>query len=168
MAAYTKTIEAGPPTSGFYQVGDTCTDVNDTVWQCVFAGAPGLWAQMTVVKEVVTGGWQPTLIDGPIFTANRAFKVKNIIVRVAQIGSDAGAVTLVIKKAPSGTAPSAGTALHTGSVDLKAGANNNQTLTLSATPADLLLAAGDSICFDLTGVLTAAFGNVSIEIEQRS
>ena len=81
------------------------------------------------------------------------------------VGSDGSAVTAVIKKAPSGTAIASGTALHTGSADLKGTINTNQALTLSATPADLVLAAGDAVGIDCTGTMTAARGVVTVTLE---
>ncbi len=68
-----------------------------------------------------------------------------------------------VKKAPSGTAPASGTSLHaSGSLDLKGTVNVDQAATLSATAADLLLAAGDALCLDVTGTTTAARGCVTV------
>ena len=102
--------------------------------------------------------------DGFAFVANRAYTVKAIRVRPLVAGTDGGAVTLVVKKAPSGTAIAAGTALHTGTANLKGTINANQSLTLSVTASDLAIAAGDCIGIDVTGVTTAAVGVVSIEL----
>ena len=67
-----------------------------------------------------------------------------------------------IRKVTSGTAITAGQLLHTGTYNLKGTANTVQSLTLSSTDADLLLAAGDSIAIDFTGTLTDATGVVSV------
>lgn len=103
--------------------------------------------------------------DLAFFVADRAYKVKSIKVRPRVVGSDAGAVTAEVRKAASGTAPSAGTILHTGTANLKATVDTDQTLTLTATAADLLLAAGDALCLDPTGTTTAATGVVSVALE---
>ena len=103
-------------------------------------------------------------VSGPVFIANRPCTIKAITIRPLVAGTDAGAVTLVVRKAPSGTAITAGTALHSGSANLKGAVDVNQILTLSATPADIAIAVGDAIGFHVTGVTTAATGVVSIEI----
>ena len=79
--------------------------------------------------------------------------------------ADGGAVTALVKKAPSGTAPASGTSLHaSGSLDLKGTVNTDQAATLSATAADLLLAAGDALCLDVTGTTTAARGCITVTL----
>lgn len=88
--------------------------------------------------------------------------VKQIIGRVTVAGSDAGAVTAQIFAAPSGTALSAGTLLHTGSFNLKGTANANQVLSIAATGVDL--AAGSVIGIVFTGVLTAATGVITVSL----
>lgn len=101
-------------------------------------------------------------VDKTFFTAVRAYRVIGIIARVEAAGTDASAVTAVIKKAPSGTAIASGTALHSGTFNLKGTAATNQTLTLSTTSSDLDIAAGDSIGIDFTGTLTSATGIVTV------
>lgn len=106
-------------------------------------------------------------VDVVYFTATRALKVVGVVVRVTTAGTDAGAVTLTIRKVPSGTAITSGTALHSGTANLKGTINTNQTLTLSTTPSDLFLAPGDSIAADFTGVLTAATGAITVAMVPR-
>lgn len=113
---------------------------------------------------VVSGHWDPNATDRPFFIANRAYTVKSITANVEVAGTDAGAVTAAIKKAPSGTDIAAGTALHTGTVNLKGTVDTNQSMTLEAA-ANLAIAAGDRIGFDFTGVMTAAVGAVSVSLE---
>ena len=110
--------------------------------------------------------WSATglAVDSSFFVAIVTFEVVGITARVDVAGTDAGAVTAQIRKAPSGTAVASGTLLHTGTINLKGTANTNQTLTLSATPSDLQLAVGDCIGFDLTGVSTAAVGCVTVRL----
>lgn len=106
--------------------------------------------------------WNVPNADSSFFVADRPFRVKAIRARVDTAGTDASAVTGAIRKAPSGTAIASGTALHSGTINLKGTAATNQTLTLSTTSADLEIAAGDCIGFDLTGVGTAAVGSVTV------
>ena len=106
--------------------------------------------------------WNAASVDTVFYVATRAARVEAIMTRVTVAGTDAGAVTAVIRKVPSGTAISAGTLLHTGTINLKGTANTNQQLTLSTTATDLLLAAGDAVAINFTGVLTAATGQVTV------
>lgn len=102
--------------------------------------------------------------DGAFWIADRPYIVRAITVRPRVVGSDGGAVTAQIRKAPSGTAPSAGTVLHTGTADLKAAVDTDQALALSATLTDLVIAKGDALCLDATGVTTAATGCVTVNL----
>ncbi len=106
--------------------------------------------------------WLATSVDKVAFVATRAYTVKAITARVEVAGTDAGAVTAAVKKAASATAITAGTALHSGTINLKGAAATNQSLTLSTTDTDLDIAAGDVIGVDFTGVLTAATGVVTV------
>jgi hypothetical protein len=101
-------------------------------------------------------------IDKTCFVATRKYVVKAISGSPTVAGSDGGAVTAAIKKASGTTAIASGTALHSGSYNLKGTANTVQNLTLSTTGSDLQIAAGDRIGIDFTGTLTAAVGTVSV------
>lgn len=101
-------------------------------------------------------------VDKTCFLATRAYVVQGIRGRPTVAGTDAGAVTAVIKKAASGTAITAGTALHSGTYNLKGTADTNQTLALSTTASDVEIAAGTVIGIDFTGTFTAATGVVSV------
>lgn len=109
----------------------------------------------------VTFGWNAPA-DTTFFTADRAYKVVKVTTRVDTAGTDGGAVTAAVKKAPSGTALASGTALHASTINLKGTAATNQSLTLSSTLTDLDIAAGDSIGLDVTGTPTAAVGSVTV------
>lgn len=112
----------------------------------------------------VTLNYTASLVTQTIFTASRRCKVKAINGRVRVAGTDAGAVSIAFFKAATTVAVGSGTALHTGSFNLKGTADANQTLTLATNTPDLILAAGDSIGYVLTGTATAAVGNVTIHI----
>ena len=111
----------------------------------------------------VTLSYIATTVDCTLFTADRPYVVKAIRGRVDVAGTG-GACTATIRKVPSGTALTSGTALHTGSFNLVGTAATQQALTLSTTASDLLLAAGDSICYDLTGTATSAVGAISVTL----
>jgi len=110
------------------------------------------------------GEWDPGSVDKRIFVAQRSVIVTGITARVTVAGTDGGAVSLQIRKVPNGTTITAGTLLHTSSVDLKGSANVNQVLSLSSTVSDLILDAGDSLALDFTGVLTSATGGVTVSM----
>lgn len=115
----------------------------------------------------VTGEYVAASVDKSFFVADRSYTVMGIRGRVTAAGTDAGAVTAAIKKAPSGTAIASGTALHSGTMNLKGTPDTNQTLTLSTTASDLNIAPGDCIGFDFTGTLTAATGSVTVMLAPR-
>lgn len=102
-----------------------------------------------------------TEADGPIFTAPRACRLVKAMCRV--LGTAASA-TINLKKAPSATAAASGTALLSAAFAADATTNTNATGALTATAADLSLAAGDSICLDVTGTLTSGTGVITLEL----
>ena len=103
-------------------------------------------------------------VDEAVFVADRPFVVIGIRCFLTTAGTDAGAATAVIRKVPSGVAIASGTLLHTGSLNLKGTAVTTQTLTVSTTASDLLMAAGDALAIDFTGVLTSVAGAVTISL----
>lgn len=103
--------------------------------------------------------------DQAFWIADRPYIVRGITARPRVVGSDGGAVTAEIRRAPSGTAPSAGTILHTGTIDLKATVDTDQVLTLHGTIANLIVAKGDALCLDPTGTTTAATGTIAVYLQ---
>lgn len=108
--------------------------------------------------------WLATSVDKRFFTATRPYIVKAISATVTVAGTDASAVTATIRKVPSGTAITSGTALHSSTVNLKGTADTKQNLTLSTTASALAIAAGDSLAIDFTGTLTSATGTVTVSL----
>ena len=106
-------------------------------------------------------------VDKAFFLATRAMRVKYIVARPTVAGTDGGAVTAVVRKVPDATAITSGTALHSGTFNLKGTANTNQVLTLSTTSSDLDLAAGDALAIDFTGTLTSATGAIIVGLAPR-
>ena len=110
---------------------------------------------------VVSHTFPATPVDAVIWVAPFACTVTAISFR--PLATAAGA-TLVVKKAPSGTAIASGTALHSNNFTLDGTANTNQAGTLSATAADRDLAAGDALGIDVTGTTTNATGTVTVTL----
>jgi hypothetical protein len=69
-----------------------------------------------------------------------------------------------MKKASGTTAIASGTALHSGTYNLKGTADTVQNLTLSTTASVLAIAAGDRIGVDFAGTLTAAVGTITVTL----
>jgi len=111
----------------------------------------------------VTINYTASTVDCTFFVADRAYVVKAIRGRVDVAGTG-GACTAQIRKTPTATAPASGTVLHTGSHNLVGTANANQSLTLSTTASDLLLAVGDALSYDLTGTATSAVGSITVHL----
>jgi hypothetical protein len=111
----------------------------------------------------VAFNYVPSSLNTSFFVASRAYRVKSITWRVDAVGTDAGAVTALVKKAASGAAISAGTDISSTSFNLKTGANTNQPGTLAAA-ADLEIAAGTAIGVSFTGTLTSATGSVTVTL----
>lgn len=103
-------------------------------------------------------------VDSTFFVATRAVRVEAIIGKPTVAGTDGGAVTAVVRKVPDATAITSGTALHSSTFNLKGTAVTNQTLTLSTTASELLLAAGDALAVDFTGTLTSATGVITVAL----
>ena len=104
----------------------------------------------------------PASVNTPFFVASRSMRVKAINLRLEAAGTDVGAVTAIVRKAASGVAITAGTALHTGTANIKGAAATNQSLVLSATDGDLTIPAGTCVGINFTGVMTAASGCVTL------
>lgn len=98
-----------------------------------------------------------------VFTADQTYTVKSI--RVTPDVAQGAALTATLNKAIGTAAPATGTTLlHTGSANLNATAHTVQTLTLTATTADLALAVGDRIGLVLSGALSTGSANVTIRL----
>lgn len=97
-----------------------------------------------------------------MFVAPRRMVLKSITFRPDVAGTDAGAVTATVYRAPSGTAIGSGTALHTGTANIKGTAATNQSLTLATNAATLDIPAGTAVGVVFTGVMTSAVGSVTL------
>lgn len=92
-----------------------------------------------------------------LINAGRALVVDSIIGRPFVAGTG-GAATAAVWKAPSGTAPISGTALHSGTFNMVGTINTDQALTLT----NLTVAAGESVWAVFTGTATSAMGSIAI------
>lgn len=98
------------------------------------------------------------------FVAHRRYIVHDVSVWPAVAGTDAGAVNVSVKVAPSGTAVNSGVKVHQSTGDLKGTANTVQQLQLANNVADRILAAGSGIGLDFSGVKTSIVGTVSVTL----
>lgn len=129
--------------------------------------SPTYQSARTATRQTASYQWNAVnlALSGVFFVADRAYRVTAIRRRVDVAGTSVSAVTVVVRKVAAAAAVSAGTALHTGTIDLKAAASSVASLTLSSTAADLLLAAGDALALDLTGTPTLAQGVVTVVLQ---
>lgn len=96
--------------------------------------------------------------SAPFFIAQRDYYLISVTERHEVAGSDPGAVTVMLKKVASGTAPASGTDMLTAGISLKATANTNQEGTLVTTAGGLTIPRGTALSFVLTGTPTAVQG----------
>lgn len=93
-----------------------------------------------------------------------ACKIVSVTERHDTAGNDGSAVTIMVKKTPSGTAKASGTDCLAAGISLKATADTNQTPALHATAGNYTFAAGDSVSLVLTGTATAVVG-VGVQVQ---
>lgn len=104
-------------------------------------------------------------VDKHVFIAPRAIKITAIKEIHSVVGSTSAVVD--VRKITDTSAPGAAASstvkefLQT-AFDLTATANTTQTGTLSATAADITLAAGDKIAFNFGGTITGLVGVVTV------
>lgn len=122
-------------------------------------------------KQVLTRNYNASSVDEYVFIADRPYEVVGIKQLGSVAGSDGSAVTLDVRKiTAAGTdlpGAAAGTTvkeLLTAAFDLKATAGTVVAGTLTATAADRKLAIGDKLAFNFIGTMTAAVGNIAIEL----
>ena len=130
-------------------------------------GAEGVQLEASEPVHVSFNYGLNTLITTPFYVAPRPMRVVAITGRVLVKGSDGGGTTIVLNKAPSATALSGGTALHTSSINIGTTATNDSNfaaVALSVTAAACSLAKGDCVGLVLTGVSTAAVGVITLEL----
>lgn len=111
-----------------------------------------------VIEVSFVGQTTEAATDRAFFIANRAYQVTAI--RQVHSVAAGGASTLQVTKDTGTTAPGAGSDLLSSAFDLNATANTVQTGALTATTADLLLAAGDRLSIDFANTIQSTAGLV--------
>jgi hypothetical protein len=106
-------------------------------------------------------------VDDWVFIADRAYTVVSIKEVHSVAGNDASAVTLDVRKVTDASAPGAAASstvkeLLSSALNLKSTANTVVTGSLTATAADLDLAAGDKIGLNFAGTLTSLAGGLLV------
>ena len=107
-------------------------------------------------------GPHATVTEYDLMIAHRALQVTGI--QVVPSTLQGGALTATVVKATGTATPvKTTTPMHTAdAIDLNAGAYTLQTITLTATGADLILAAGERISIDYSAALTAGHAIITI------
>lgn len=101
-----------------------------------------------------------------LLVAREAYRVLNIDY-TPDIAQGGALTATVVKATGTATPASATTPMHAAAgIDLNGAAHTKQAMTLSATTADLILAAGDRIGIVLSGAMTVGSGNVSIRMKR--
>ena len=107
----------------------------------------------------------------PFFIADRPYEVLWSMERHETAGTSGSAVTVMLKKVPSGTAPASGVDVWTAGLSLKATINTNQQAVISQNRTTAIynrrLSRGDSLSLVTTGTLTAVAG-VTVSVLLRS
>ena len=111
-----------------------------------------------VIEVSFVGQTTEAATDRAFFIANRAYQVTAI--RQVHSVAAGGASTLQVTKDTGTTAPGAGSDLLSSAFDLNATANTVQTGALTATTADLQLAAGDRLSLDFANTIQSTAGLV--------
>lgn len=113
-----------------------------------------------IVPVSYVGQTTEAATDRVFFIANRAYQV--VAIRQVHSVAAGGASKLQVTKDTGTNAPGAGNDLLTNNTntgfDLNATANTVQTGTLTATAADLLLAAGDRLALDFANTIQSTAG----------
>lgn len=106
-----------------------------------------------------------TVTEYDLAVIKRAIQVVSIDVVPSTL--QGGALTATIVKASGTSAPANGTTpLHTAnSINLNTGAYTNQSVTLTATTADLIFAAGDRLGIDFSAAYTAGHAALTVGVK---
>lgn len=114
------------------------------------------------IEVVFHGQAAGAMVDQSFFVANQAYQVTKVKFVSAVAESTAGTLLAQLVKDTGTDAPGAGTDLLTNNTntgfDCKATANTVQAGTLTATGADLQLAAGDRLSVDFSAAATELVG----------
>lgn len=162
--AASATVYLGAPTN-FYQsevtVGATCTAANESFTPRivlptgnVFTCTGGVWNRaghdVGAVQAVFSqGGTAADALDTVFFVADRDYVVSKITAAWG-VAESTGSMDIMVEKLTGTTACASGTDLQASAIAGTGAANTVNTATLTATSANLLVAAGNRLCVDLT------------------
>lgn len=106
-----------------------------------------------------------TVTEYDLAVAKRAFQVVSIDCVPSTL--QGGALTATVVKATGTAAPANGTTpLHTANaINLNTGAYTNQSITLTATTADLIFAAGDRLGIDFSAAYSTGHAALTIGVK---
>jgi hypothetical protein len=145
--------------SGWEQTGSTPSTL-------AVADADGLTVNGVIVPAIQYMNFQlkpfATVTEYDLAVIKRALQVVSIDVVPSTL--QGGALTATIVKAASTDTPvKTTTPLHTAdSINLNTGAYTNQSVTLTATAADLVFAAGNRLAIDFSAAYTAGHAALTI------
>jgi hypothetical protein len=101
-------------------------------------------------------------VDQNVFICDRPYVLEYVAESHATAGTDAGAVTLVVRKCTGTQAVTSGTSLQVTSIDLKGTANTVQVRSVPngglVAEATRTFTTGDRVALDFTGTITALAG----------
>lgn len=104
-------------------------------------------------------------VDQVIYVATRECTVQSVRAIPVVAGTDGSAVTCTVMRCQGTEAPSAGDdLLGATKIDLKGTVDTLQSPALTATTANLTLAAGNRLAIDVTGTPTAVVCFVQVEL----
>ena len=124
------------------------------VYTCAGSALGAYWQKIgadlgTVTQQFVQGGVAANAVDTAFFIADRTYVVTKIQA-VWAVAESTGSMDIMVEKLTGTTACASGTDLQTAAIAGTGAAQTVATATLTATPANLLVAAGDRLCVDLT------------------
>ena len=124
-------------------------------------GPQGHFASVSVVQGAGTAVDQAFFVDT---RKEQTYEVQAIRIRASTLSSASETVT--VRKVPSGTAISSGTALHTAVNVSSAGltVNTDEDVTLSTTAGALYLGQGDTLALDFSGAPTNLVACITVEL----
>lgn len=156
------TVYVGAPDNfASSEVGGTCTASAQSYTPRivlpsgnVYSCTGGWWNPIgadggSIQASFVQGATVADALDTVFFTADRDFVVSKITA-VWSTAESTGSMDIMVEKLTGTTACASGTDLQSAAIAGTGTANTLNTATLTATSANLLVAAGDRLCVDLT------------------
>lgn len=112
-----------------------------------------------LVTDIVQNILLNVAVDSHIFIPPVACQLHSF--KVIYTAAQGGAATLDLKKCATATAPASGTTMLAAAVNLNTTVNTQIAATLSATPANLLLATTDTAALDWSTTIGSLAGAVA-------